>query len=245
MNPDGMRGSYGKLVYMLQVRFWPRGAAAAPRRVRAAACVRFCITCMICANAISSAPTAAAPQDAVSERVRGVLGFDVRAPVKTVAGVLGAAGAEALLDDPLARTATREIESEGRARHAVDKVSFAPPTLPQLLQASLCCCCDGCGMHAPRGRSANSSTERNTRSMTRISAQKPTHARPPARQSRPRARRSRSWRASTRAASAFRRTPCARACTLSQTRARSFGPGSTRPVRRPCSSAAWRERARV
>jgi hypothetical protein len=96
MNPDKMRTTYGKLVYLLQVR--------PPIREARKLCV-FSYTL----------------QDSQSPEVRDMLGFTCVTPIKTVHGLLDEHGMLDLLRDPLITTATQEIVADKRSRREIQR----------------------------------------------------------------------------------------------------------------------------
>jgi hypothetical protein len=94
MNPDKMRTTYGKLVYLLQVR---------PRTSRTGDVFSYTL------------------QDSQSPEVRDMLGFTCVTPIKTVHGLLDEHGMLDLLRDPLITTATQEIVADKRSRREIQR----------------------------------------------------------------------------------------------------------------------------
>jgi hypothetical protein len=94
MNPDKMRTTYGKLIYLLQVHHFHRQ--------------RVLIVLMGC-------------QDSQAPEIKDLLSFSCVKPIKTVYSVLDNNEALDLLRDDLVPVATQEIYSEGRSRREVQK----------------------------------------------------------------------------------------------------------------------------
>ena len=95
MNPDKMRSTYGKLIYLLQV--YPPGVYF---RVRVIYLV---------------------PQDSQLPEVQDLLNFSCIHPIKTVYGVLEDHKTTDILRDDLVAIATKEIISEGRSRRDIQR----------------------------------------------------------------------------------------------------------------------------
>lgn len=100
MNPDKMRSTYGKLIYLLQVSH-----------------IQLKHSCGI----LAPYSLTFGFQDSQSSDVKELLGFSCVKPIKSVYAVLEQHGATDLLRDDLIAMATKEILSEGRSRRDIQK----------------------------------------------------------------------------------------------------------------------------
>lgn len=110
MNPEKMRGEYGKLIYMLQVSFRMLGKSL--RGCKHLRCWSAFQDLSLEQSFILTGPCRGV-QDSVTPEVQGLLDMKLVKPITTVHSYLAERGADGVLVDPLITTATREILQDG------------------------------------------------------------------------------------------------------------------------------------